>query len=63
VETDNEEIKKKLRYASTIARYYVYKLREYDPEWVKNFCPRFRDYDRIMNANESLPGKSSSGTD
>lgn len=64
VNTEDEEVKLKLRYASTIARYYIYKLREYNPDWVNNFCPRFRDYDRIMrNETESLPGKSSAGSD
>jgi len=48
VNTEDEEVKRKLRYASTLARYYIYKLREFDPEWAKNFCPRFRDFDTIM---------------
>jgi hypothetical protein len=63
VNTDDEEVKRKLRYASSIARYYVYKIREFDLEWVNNFCPRLRDYNRIMNENESLPGKSSASSD
>ena len=52
VNTEDEDLKLKLRYVSTIARYYIYKLREYDPEWVKSFCPRYRDYDKLMKGKE-----------
>jgi len=48
VNTDDEELKLKLRYASTLARYFIYKLMEYDREWADTLCPRFRDYDKVM---------------
>lgn len=48
VNTDDEEVKLKLRYASTIARHFIFKLREFDREWVDNFCPRYSEYDKIM---------------
>jgi len=46
--TEDEEVKLKLRYAATIARHYVYKLREFDAVWVRDFCPRYKDFDRLM---------------
>ena len=48
VNTDDEDIKLKLRYASTIARYYIYRLRDVDPEWVSGFKIRYKDYEKIM---------------
>jgi hypothetical protein len=48
INTEDEELKLKLRYVATIARHYIYKIREYDPEWVNGFCPRYREYDGIM---------------
>lgn len=48
VETDDEDTRRLLRYASTLARHYILKLREYDREWADTFCPRVRDYDQVM---------------
>lgn len=48
VNTDDEEVKLKLRYASTLVRHLIYKLREYDPEWVRDFVPLYKDYDTLM---------------
>jgi len=54
-DTEDEELKLKLRYVATIARHYIYKLREYNPEWVNSFCPRYRDYDEMMRGkNEQI---------
>jgi hypothetical protein len=64
INTEDEEVKLKLLYSSSIAKYYVYKIREFETEWVNNFCPRFMDYDGIMkNENESLPGEPSPSSD
>ena len=50
--SDDPEVKLKLRYASTLARYYILKLREFDREWADNLCPRYKDYDRVMRDKE-----------
>jgi len=47
-EIADPESKKKLRYASMITDIIVHKLREYDPEWLKSFYPKRKEYDEIM---------------
>lgn len=46
--TTDPVVRNKLRYASTLARHYILKLREYDREWADGLCPRFRDYEQMM---------------
>lgn len=48
VKTTDIEDKLLLRYATTLAKCAMTKLREYNPIWLKEFYPRFIDYDRLM---------------
>lgn len=41
--TTNEEDRLLLRYASTIARHYIRKVEEYDPQWAFQLCPKYSD--------------------
>jgi hypothetical protein len=48
VSAEDEDTRRLLRYASTLARHYILKLREYDREWTDGLCPRYREYDKVM---------------
>jgi len=52
INTEDEEVKLKLRYASTLARHLIYKLREFDPEGDNINTPRFRDFNKIMGVKD-----------
>ena len=49
IKTDDEDVKLKLRYAATLSRYHIYKLRTLDDEWISKFNPRYKDYDEMVN--------------
>jgi hypothetical protein len=53
-DTKDPETRLKLRYASTLARYYILKLREFDREYADNLCPKFGDYNRMMRRKERV---------
>ena len=45
---EDEEMREKLRYASSLAEYVTRKVTQHDPLWLKDFYPKRRDYQKVM---------------
>ena len=50
--TEDEEIKRKCKYISMLAHAITQRLKQHEPEWLRNVYPRRQEFDRVMEASD-----------
>lgn len=51
-ETEDLELRKKLKYIEMVAKEIVGRLEQKDPRWLRHFYPLRRDFNSIMNGDK-----------
>jgi hypothetical protein len=50
--TDDPEIKRRCKYISMLAHAITERLKQHEPEWLRNVYPRRQEFDNVMKASE-----------